>query len=400
MSKIIKFGGKSLSNGTGLENALSIIQSKLKNREKIVVTLSARGNATDELEHILELAKHGKPFQDKLSEFKNYQIQPLLSGKLDKLDIGFKEEFELLDNLIEGVRLVKDYSLKTKDLVLAQGELLSVKTISNLLNLTNASTIPVDSRDLFVTNDYFGNAKIDEPKSLEKTKNYLNALPINTIPIVTGFIAANERGETTTLGRNGTNYSASLLAKFLAVKTVESFTHVDGIFTANPELVDNAQVIDHLSYSDASELASFGASILHGKTIAPLLDHNIELHIKNTFNTKANGTVVSKDERSTGVKSISVQNNITLINLEGKGILGRSGIDGRIFSTLQTENISIGVISQGSSERGIGFVINEEHQAKTLEVLHEEFRIDIKEGDVNSIKSIENVAVVTVVGQS
>ena len=133
MSKIIKFGGKSLSNGTGLENALSIIQSKLKNREKIVVTLSARGNATNELEHILELAKNGAPYQDKLSEFKTYQIQPLLSGKLDKLDIGFKKEFELLDNLIEGVRLVKDYSLKTKDLVLAQGELLSVKTISSLL---------------------------------------------------------------------------------------------------------------------------------------------------------------------------------------------------------------------------------------------------------------------------
>ena len=251
-----------------------------------------------------------------------------------------------------------------------------------------------------MTNDYFGNAKIDESKSLEKTKNYLNALPINTIPIVTGFIAANERGETTTLGRNGTNYSASLLAKFLAVKTVESFTHVDGIFTANPELVDNAQVIDHLSYSDASELASFGASILHGKTITPLLDQNIELHIKNTFNTKANGTVVSKDERSTGVKSISVQNDIVLINLEGKGILGKSGIDGRIFSTLQNQNISIGLISQGSSERGIGFVINEVHETKALEVLHKEFRVDIKEKDVNFIKSIKNAAVITAVGQS
>jgi len=400
MSKIIKFGGKSLANGKGITQTLSIIQSKLKTREKIVVTLSARGNATDELEHILELAKHGEPFQDKLSEFKNYQIQPLLSSNFDKLDIGFKEEFELLDNLIEGVRLVKDYSLKTKDLVLAQGEILSVKTVSSLLNLTNASTIPVDSRDLFVTNDYFGNAKINESKSLVKTKNYLNTIPVNTTPIVTGFIAANERGETTTLGRNGSNYSASLLANFLSVKTVESYTHVDGIYTANPEVVENAQVIDQLSYSDANELASFGASILHGKTISPLLDDNIVLNIKNTFNPDGNGTVVSKDKQTKGVKSISVQNNIVVINLEGKGILGKSGIDGRIFSTLQTENISIGLISQGSSERGIGFVINEEHQSKALEVLHEEFRVDIKEGDVSSIKPIENAAVITTVGQS
>jgi len=400
MSKIIKFGGKSLANGKGITQTLSIIQSKLKTREKIVVTLSARGNATDELEHILELAKHGEPFKESLDQFKLYQIEPLLSTSFDSIDIGFKEEFELLDNLIEGVRLVKDYSLKTKDLVLAQGELLSVKTVSSLLNLTNASTIPVDSRDLFVTNDYFGNAKIDESKSLIKTKNYLNTIPVNTTPIVTGFIAANERGETTTLGRNGSNYSASLLANFLSVKTVESYTHVDGIYTANPEVVENAQVIDQLSYSDANELASFGASILHGKTISPLLDDNIVLNIKNTFNPDGNGTVVSKDKQVKGVKSISVQGNIVVINLEGKGILGKSGIDGRIFSTLQTENISIGLISQGSSERGIGFVINEEHQAKTLEVLHEEFRIDIKEGDVSSIKPIENAAVITTVGQS
>jgi len=400
MSKIIKFGGKSLANGKGITQTLSIIQSKLKTREKIVVTLSARGNATDELEHILELAKHGEPFKESLDQFKLYQIEPLLSTNFDSIDIGFKEEFELLDNLIEGVRLVKDYSLKTKDLVLAQGELLSVKTVSSLLNLTNASTIPVDSRDLFVTNDYFGNAKIDESKSLIKTKNYLNTIPVNTTPIVTGFIAANERGETTTLGRNGSNYSASLLANFLSVKTVESYTHVDGIYTANPEVVENAQVIDQLSYSDANELASFGASILHGKTISPLLDDNIVLNIKNTFNPNAKGTLVSKDKQVKGVKSISVQGNIVVINLEGKGILGKSGIDGRIFSTLQTENISIGLISQGSSERGIGFVINEEHQAKTLEVLHEEFRIDIKEGDVSSIKPIENAAVITTVGQS
>jgi aspartokinase/homoserine dehydrogenase 1 len=400
MSKIIKFGGKSLSNGTGIENVLSIIQSKLKNREKIVVTLSARGNATDELEHILELAKNGEPYKANLDQFKLYQIEPLLSTNFDSIDIGFKKEFELLDNLIEGVRLVKDYSLKTKDLILAQGEILAVKTVSSLLNLTDVISIPVDSRQLFVTNDYFGNAKIDEHISSLRTKDYFNTLPINTIPIFTGFIASNKKGETTTLGRNGTNYSASLLAKFLSVKTVESFTHVNGIFTANPELVDNAQVIEHLSYSDANELASFGASILHGKTIAPLVDENIELHIKNTFNSNANGTVISKDKRSIGVKSISVQNDIVVVNLEGKGILGKSGIDGRIFSTLQNQNISIGLISQGSSERGIGFVINEAHQAKALEVLHDEFRVDIKEKDVNSIKIIKNVSVITAVGQS
>lgn len=400
MSKIIKFGGKSLSNGTGIENVLSIIQSKLKNREKIVVTLSARGNATDELEHILELAKSGEPYKANLDQFKLYQIEPLLSTNFDSIDIGFKKEFELLDNLIEGVRLVKDYSLKTKDLILAQGEILAVKTVSSLLNLTDVISIPVDSRQLFVTNDYFGNAKIDEHISSLRTKDYFNTLPINTIPIFTGFIASNKKGETTTLGRNGTNYSASLLAKFLSVKTVESFTHVNGIFTANPELVDNAQVIEHLSYSDANELASFGASILHGKTIAPLVDENIELHIKNTFNSNANGTVISKDKRSIGVKSISVQNDIVVVNLEGKGILGKSGIDGRIFSTLQNQNISIGLISQGSSERGIGFVINEAHQAKALEVLHDEFRVDIKEKDVNSIKIIKNVSVITAVGQS
>jgi len=165
------------------------------------------------------------------------------------------------------LNLVKDYSLKTKDLVLAQGEILAVKTVSGLLNLTDVRSVAVDSRDLFVTNDYFGNAKIDEKQSALKTRHFINELPLNTIPIVTGFIASNKRGETTTLGRNGSNYSASLLANFLAVKNVESYTHVDGIYTANPDIVDNAQVINHLSYADANELASFGTSILHSKTM-------------------------------------------------------------------------------------------------------------------------------------
>ena len=391
--KIIKFGGKSLANGKGLNQTIKIIDQKLRQKEKLVVTLSARGNATDELEHLLDLALEKKDYYLKLEKFKEYQLEPLES-------IDFNEEFELIDEILHGVKLVQDYSLKTKDLFLAQGEILSAKIVSGLLNLNGATTFPVDSRDLFVTDNNYGSAKVLDKLSKKKTTEFFNQIPVNKIPIVTGFIAKSEENCTSTLGRNGSNYSASLLAKYLAAQTVLSYTHVSGIFTANPDSVSDAKIITQLSYKEANELASFGASILHTRTISPLIEQKIPLRILNTFNPDHEGTLISHENSKKEVKSISVQENVEVINLEGRGILGRSGIDARIFSVLQKEDISIGLISQGASERGVGFVVQSKHAKKAIKVLESEFKYDIKIGDVNAIYAIDNVSVITIVGQT
>lgn len=391
--KIIKFGGKSLSNGTGIKAVISIIENKINNQREFAVVVSARGHSTDKLENILELAKQGKSYKNEWKEFKDYQVHP-------SPEINFDEEFQLLEKIFEGVQLLEEISLKVKDLVLAQGELLSAKMIAHLLNKKGIKAQSIDSRDLLITDDHYGNAHILEAESQDKCQKLINGLVGHTLPIITGYIAKSEQGSTTTLGRNGSNYSAALFANFLNAEELQNYTHVDGIYTANPDLVAEAKILDQISFQEANELASFGASILHAKTIIPLIEKNISLRILNTFNKKAKGTLICKNGQKKGVKSISVKSGVSLINLEGKGLLGKIGVDARIFNTLGRENINISVISQGSSERGIGFVVNEYDAEKAVKSLLKEFAFDISNKDVSNISTIQNVSVVSIVGQN
>ena len=214
----------------------------------------------------------------------------------------------------------------------------------------------VDSRNLIKTDSNFGEALVLEDVSKENVKKHF-ADNGHALQLVTGFIASNSKGETTTLGRNGSNYSASLFANYLDAAELESYTHVNGIYTANPDLVANAQMIEELTYQEANELASFGANILHAKTIIPLVEKNIPLRLLNTFDKDNKGTLIKSHATKKGIRSVTVQNNVSLISLEGRGLLGKIGVDARIFTALSKGGINVSIISQGSSERGIGFIV-------------------------------------------
>lgn len=390
--KVLKFGGKSLANGEGISNVLSIISEKEDSGERIACVLSARGKATDQLENLLERAARGKAYQKKLDEFVSYQLKAL-----DGFDIS--EEVELLKQKLEGAYLLRDYSQKTKDAVLALGELISCRLVTESLQKNGVNAKFVDSRELLKTDGKFGNAKVDEGLSKLNVLNRFESFKKGEVPIVTGFIASSEADETTTLGRNGSNYSAALLANFLDAEELLNYTHVDGIYTANPDLVNDAQIIQNLTYSEANELANFGASILHAKTIIPLLEKNIPLRILNTFNSDSSGTLISAKSNNGGIKSISVIENQSLINLEGRGLLGKVGVDARIFGSLGKRNINVGIISQGSSERGIGLVVGSEQAEDAKKALEEEFTSDYSSKDVSSIRIEKDVAVVSIVGE-
>ena len=262
--KVLKFGGKSLANGKGLDTVLSIIKHKFEAGDRISIVVSARGSATDDLEAILNKALKGEPYQEDLEAFKAYQIAPLKT-------IDFSEEFSVLDQLFEGVSLLRDYSKKTKDNILAQGELLSVKLITNLLNEHGIKAKATDARELIKTDEAFGNAQPLSKLSKENTQAYFGKHK-DIVNVVTGFIASNLKNETTTLGRNGSNYTAALLANFLDAEELQNYTHVSGIYTADPGLVPDARQIRELSFSEANELANFGTSVLHAKTIIPLVE--------------------------------------------------------------------------------------------------------------------------------
>ena len=363
--KVLKFGGKSLANGKGLETVLSIIIDKVKQGQEIAVVVSARDKATDQLESMLERAAGGEDISDDFSTFKQYQ----LAGE----DIDFSEEFSVLQRIFDGVSLLGDYNDKIKDNTLAQGEVLSAKYVAHLLRKRGIQAAFADSRQFYVTNSLFGNAQLQEEASHRRTLDYFAQFPKGTTPIVTGFIAANELGQTTTLGRNGSNYSASIFAK----------------------------IIERLSFEEANELANFGTSILHAKTIIPLLEKKIPLRILNTFKPNDAGTLICEAQDSIGgIRAISVLENYALVILEGRGLLGKVGVDARIFRALAQAQISVSIISQGSSERGIGFLVTNKEAHKAKQALEKEFESDVYSHDVSGVSLVEEVGVVSIVGQN
>lgn len=390
--KILKFGGKSLSNGEGISKVVSIIVDKVNQGEQIAVVVSARGNATDELEEILKVASKNGNYKALFEDFKKYQ-----NGDYPEVDLS--EEFQVLEKLFEGISLIGDYSTKIKDQVLSKGELISAKLLTAILVSQGVKAHFTDSRVLLKTDSKFGDAQPLEQLSKKNVIQHFKQNNGTTVNIVTGFIGSNNNNDTTTLGRNGSNYTASLLANYLDAEELQNYTHVDGIYTANPDLVLDAKKIDHLTFNEANELANFGATILHAKTIIPLLEKNIPLRILNTFNHENKGTLITSNSNKEGIKTLSVLENVALVNLEGRGLLGKTGVDARIFKVMGDNDISVSIISQGSSERGIGLVVAADKATKAMIELEKEFENDFYSKDVNKITVTDNVSVISIIGQ-
>ncbi|WP_144891562.1 bifunctional aspartate kinase/homoserine dehydrogenase I [Flavobacterium tiangeerense] len=390
--KILKFGGKSLSNGDGLNKVVAIITDKVNQGEKIAVVVSARGNATDELEQILTIASQNGDYKPLFEDFKKYQ-----QDVYEAVDLS--EEFTILEKLFEGVSLIGDYSKKIKDLILSKGELLSAKLLTAILIENGIHARFTDTRELIKTDAKFGDAQPLEQLSKKNVVAFFKQNTENTVSIITGFIGSTTNNDTTTLGRNGSNYTASLIANYLNADELQNYTHVDGIYTANPDLVVDAKKIDHLSFNEANEIANFGATILHAKTIIPLLEKNIPLRILNTFNYENKGTLITSNSNKEGIKTLSVLENVALVNLEGRGLLGKTGVDARIFRVMGDNNISVSIISQGSSERGIGLVVAADKATTAMIELEKEFENDFYSKDVNKITVADDVAVISIIGQ-
>jgi len=388
--KVLKFGGRSLGNNS-IDNVLDIIEKEAK-KKKVYTVLSARGAATDDLEHLLESARKQEDCSVEFETFKQEQVE-LLDGE-NLLDQYFIE----IQKILDGVRLIGDYSTPLKDRFLAYGELMSAVVVKYLLQKRGITAAIHNVQNWLKTDDTFGNGQVLKSVSEDLFKKENIDRENVQVELVSGFIASNLDGKTTTLGRNGSNYTAALLANFLNAEELQNWTHVDGIFSANPSMVHNARQIELLSYNEANELANFGTEILHAKTIIPLIEKNIPLRILNTLDPANKGTLITKEGNGSGVKSVTVLKEVALISLTGRGLLGTIGIDGRIFGTLMHNHISIRNISQASSERGLGFIVDIEDADKAVELLREEFDKEIYHKDINQIYARKDVDVVSVIG--
>ena len=396
--KVLKFGGSSVGNPEKILEVKKIIE---KQSDQVVIIVSAFDDITDKLLNLCHLAAiKDRDFFAVYNDIEGMHLDYISSlfketkakEVLDKVNLLLKE----LSNIVNGIYLLGDITPKIQDKVLSFGELLSSLIISNMIN--NCELL--DVRNLIKTNSDFGAAKVNFSVTNRLIKFKFKYF--NKTAIIPGFIASNDRNETTTLGRGGSDYTASIFAAELEADKLEIWTDVDGFMTADPKKVSKAFAIESLSYAEAIELSHFGAEVIYTPTIQPVYQKNIEIIIKNTFNPDAKGTIISQLDKGKSerlIKGISSIDDIDLLTVQGSGMVGVTGITGRLFNILSRHNINIILITQGSSEYSVTFAINPHDSELAVELLEKEFEPEIKLRNELNILVEKELSIIAIVGE-
>jgi aspartokinase/homoserine dehydrogenase 1 len=402
--KVIKFGGTSVGSSENIQKVANIISKQAKKDPDISVVVSAFTGVTNQLIKISELAQKREYTYIKLMsdcEKRHYRIlKELIPNPSDEMFKHLQNEFEELNDVLHGVYLLKELTGRSSDLILGFGERLSAYIISRFLDSSGIPSQFTDTRKLIVTDDSHGHANIDYQKSARKIRRYYTNYP--GIKIVTGFIAATSSGISTTLGRGGSDLTASFLGAVLKADEIQIWTDVDGVMSADPGKVPDAFCLKTLSYEEAMELSHFGAKVLHPPTIQPALEKGIPIRILNTFNPDFEGTLVQKEFTSNGypAKGITSISNVSLLTIQGSGMVGVTGISARAFTTLAKYGISIILISQASSEHSICLAVKPESALSAKKAIEKEFLLEIKTHIVDKVMVENNLSVVALVGES
>ena len=403
--RVLKFGGTSVANADNIKLTLAIISQKAE-KEPLAVVVSALSKVTDLLQLAAsKAAQNDESFRDIVLEIEKKHLDTLKQlipvSEQSALLSHIKRIINHLETLLDGCYLLGELSPRTSDTILSFGELLSSFIIAEALKQNLKSTSYKDSRELIKTNATYGKASVNFELSNALIQNYFKNNDARVV-LLPGFIAATEDGITTTLGRGGSDYTAAIFAGALAVDELEIWTDVNGMYTANPKIVKEAQPIATISYQEAMELSHFGAKVLYPPTIQPVLKKNIPIWIKNTFEPQAEGTLISNTVVATGtpVKGISHIDNITLITLEGSGMIGVAGSSKRLFEVLSNEKINVIFITQASSEHSICIGI-QNSDAETAEIaINKAFEIEIAQHKVEPCIVEKNLCIIALVGEN
>lgn len=398
--KVLKFGGTSVGTVESLSHVKKIVESCT---EQVIVVVSALGGITDKMINTAQLASKGDiaylESYEYIVERHNVVIDGLVptDKQLEVKSIVYPL-LEELGNIYRGVNLIGDLSERTLDIIVSYGERLSSVIISYII--TNAKHF--DSRNFIKTEKQFGKHILNN----ELTQKLIHsAFDDNefSVAIVPGFIASNENNDITNLGRGGSDYTAAILAATLDASVLEIWTDVDGFMTADPRVINNTYVIDHLSFIEAMELCNFGAKVIYPPTIYPVYHKNIPIRIKNTFNYTSPGTLISEQRPSAegkAIKGISSINDTCLITVSGLGMVGIVGINARIFNTLAKNGVSVFLVSQASSENNISFAVKNADADLAVQVLKDEFSAELQSGELSEITPERNLATVAIVGEN
>lgn len=402
--KVMKFGGSSIGTPERVKYVTDIIKEAANNNDTVAVVLSAFGNSTDQLVEMSRIAGSGEiQYKELLGNFIGVHsqfISTLVEQNQTKVLQTVNLSFEELKDILHGIFLVRELSARTLDFVMSFGERLSCFIVSESLKDSIEKIHFLDTRNIIKTDENFGAAKVDFKLSNRNLNEYFKSH--SGLSIITGFIGSAENSETTTLGRGGSDYTASIVAAALNAEEIEIWTDVDGVMTADPKKVPKAFSIEHLTYEEAMEMSHFGANVIHPPTMQPALNEKIPIIIRNTFNKAFAGTIIS-DENTPGtylIKSVTSIPEVALFRVQGSGMIGVTGTAMRVFGTLARAGINIILITQVSSEHSICFAVAPNVSDRAKKIIEEEFTLEIKTNQIDPPVVERNLAVIAVVGEN
>ncbi len=396
--QVLKFGGTSVGSAEGVQRVKEIVSAS---DEQLIIVVSAINGITDRLIKMAGLAEKGdKACFDELkliSDIHNDIIEELFLPEQQKVTKeAIKVEIDELKIIVEGVSLVRELSQKSYESLIGMGERISSKIVASYIGADL-----YDSRKYIKTVHEHGKNTVLLDKSYDLLLEIKDKL--GKLSLFPGFISSNEKNENTVLGRGGSDYTASIIAGAYNAKCLQIWTDVDGFMTADPKIISRAYCIDRLSYTEAMELSHFGAKVIYPPTIIPAYQKNIPIRIKNTFNPSVSGTLINNEKTDLAerqIKGISSIKNVTLLTLQGIGMVGVTGISMRMFSALAAHDVNIILISQASSENSISVIIDADQALTAKKAIEEEFKREISQKHISRIFIDEGMAVVAIVGEN
>ncbi|MFL6480329.1 MAG: aspartate kinase [Nitrososphaera sp.] len=401
----MKFGGTAVDSPDKVKHIAQIVQSHRKGNEIVCVVSAVRG-MTDGLLSIADSVKRGdKTSLDEFIKKCTYMHMQIIRGAISDKDLKtkalttIKKIIDELEDVLDGIVLLGEVTTKSLDYLMSFGERLSTPIVSFALQDLGIKSEHLTGKEAgIITDSNFGEARplIDTTK-LKVSHKLEPMLNQDIVPVVTGFIGADQYGNTTTIGRGGSDYTATIIAVSIGAEEVWLWTDVDGLMTADPKLVTNARVLKEVSFAEAMEMALFGAKYMHPRALEPVVDKKIPIRIRNTFNVNHSGTIITQNpskESQKIVKSISVIRHTALIDVSGGGMVGAPGTAARIFDTLAKNRINIMMISQSPSESSISMLVRKTDLDKAITTLE----LSLLGKVIKEIKVNDDVAIIAVVG--
>lgn len=403
--KVLKFGGTSVGSVESIKKLLQIIEKEQSCSNKPLVVLSAMSGVTNLLSEMANKAENGISFTDDLKALEErhfHIIKELLAvSKQNPVFTKLRILFNELEDILQGVMILGELTPRTRDLILSYGERCSAFMISKIAGQKHDDDLFVSAADLIKTDSNYGQARVNMDLSELLIRDFYQKNNAKII-FTTGFIASNEEGRITTLGRGGSDYTAAIIASALNAEEIEIWTDVNGMMTADPRMVKKAFSLPELSYTEAMELSFFGAKVIYPPTMIPAFLKKIPIVIRNTFEPEFTGTVIRHDceNSNLAIKGISSINEISIINVEGSGMVGKAGFSGRLFSLLAREQINIILITQSSSEHSITFAIHPADAEKAQKLIAQEFELELLAKKMEVPIFEENLSILAIVGEN